>query len=159
MSDDLNLCPICEEGRLTSATHDLVVKHGERTVKVDGLEHSVCDACGEEPVLTEQIRRNQRRVADAKRESDGMLTGDGVRAVREVLGINQQQAAMLFGGGANAFSKYERGDVIQSAAMDRLLKLVLEHPDLLGDLRRMTATAAPTMIHRVAEPHPPVANS
>jgi len=40
----------------------------------------------------------------------------------------------IFGGGANAFSKYERGEVIQSVPMDRLLRLVARYPVLLVEL-------------------------
>lgn len=135
MSESKINCSICEEGRLAVATHDLEIKHGDKTLLVRALEHSVCDVCGEEPVLTEQIRRNQLRIADAKRESDGLLTGAGVRSIREHLGLTQQEAAVVFGGGANAFSKYERGDVSQSVAMDRLLKAASFVPGVLEFLR------------------------
>lgn len=134
MSDKTNLCPICEKGNLSTATHTLKVKHGDTVLVIPDLEHSVCDSCGEEPVLTEQIRRNQLKVADAKRKADGLLTGAGVRSIREQLGLTQQQACQLFGGGTNAFSKYERGDVVQSVAMDRLLKAAAFIPDVVAFL-------------------------
>lgn len=134
---DTTICPICEEGHLSPATHELAIRHGDQNITVRELEHSVCDACGEEPVLTEQIRRNQRKIADAKRCADHLLPGDEIRAVRRQLGLTQQEAAVLFGGGANAFSKYERGDVIQSVAMDRLLRLASLWPFLMVTLRQM----------------------
>lgn len=128
MSESNVICPICEIGQLSLASHDLDVKHGDRVLKVTGLEHSVCDACGETPVLTDQIRRNQQRVADAKRAADDLLPGAEVRAVRAHLGLTQADAARMFGGGANAFSKYERGEVVQSTAMDLLLRVAREVP-------------------------------
>lgn len=131
MSTKTNLCPVCEKGTLSTATHTLEIKHGDNVIVVPDLEHSVCDRCGEEPVLTEQIRRNQLKVADAKRKADGLLTGAEVRSIREQLGLTQQQACLLFGGGTNAFSKYERGDVMQSVAMDRLLKAAAFIPDVV----------------------------
>jgi HTH-type transcriptional regulator/antitoxin MqsA len=57
-----------------------------------------------------------------KKEVDGLLTGAQVRALRERLGINQSEAAKIFGGGLVAFSKYESDDVSQSEAMDKLLR-------------------------------------
>src|SRR5690606_39913720 len=57
------------------------------------------------------------------------------RDARETLRLTQGQAAELFGGGANAFSKCERGDVIQSVAMDRLIRLSLAFPFALDLLR------------------------
>jgi HTH-type transcriptional regulator/antitoxin MqsA len=44
------------------------------------------------------------------------------------LGLTQETASKIFGGGENAFSKYESGKVAQSAAMDRLLRLAYEFP-------------------------------
>ncbi len=73
---DTTICPICKEGHLSPATHELAIRHGDQNITVRELEHSVCDACGEEPVLTEQIRRNQRKIADAKRCADHLLSGD-----------------------------------------------------------------------------------
>ncbi len=141
MNDTTLICPICEEGHLTPAVHDLAIKHGGRTLTVRGLEHSVCDVCGEEPVLTAQIRHNQKKVADAKRAADRLLVADEIVAIRRELNLTQQDAAALFGGGANAFSKYERGEVIQSVAMDRLLRLIDLCPYLLPALQEMAGVA------------------
>ena len=102
---------------------------------VSGLEHYECTTCGADPAFPDQIRRNELIIADAKRRSHGLLTGAEIRELREELGLSQTEAADLFGGGANAFSKYERGEVIQSVPMDRLLRVVHAFPHLLGVLR------------------------
>jgi len=102
---------------------------------VADLECYRCDACGADPVFTDQIRRNQLKIADTKRAHDGLLTGAQIRGVRERLGLTQSQASEVFGGGANAFSKYERGDVMQSVAMDRLLKVADFVPGVMDFLR------------------------
>ncbi|MEC4747449.1 type II toxin-antitoxin system MqsA family antitoxin [Methylomicrobium sp. Wu6] len=90
------------------------------------VEYSVCAKCGAEAILPDQIKRNDCRVRDAWRKVDGLLTGCEIVGLRAKLGLTQQQAAQYFGGGTNAFSKYERGEVIQSAAMDKLMRLALE---------------------------------
>jgi len=90
------------------------------------VDYSVCSKCGAEAILPDQIRRNDCRVRDAWRKADGMLTGEEIVALRAQLGLTQQQAAQYFGGGMNAFSKYERAEVVQSAAMDKLMRLALE---------------------------------
>jgi HTH-type transcriptional regulator/antitoxin MqsA len=122
------LCPVCEEGELSSSTYDADFEWDNVNVHLQGLECSVCSVCGSDPVLPAQLRRNQRRIADARRSVSGLLTGDEVRRVRESLGLTQQEAASVFGGGSNAFSKYERGDVTQSVAMDNILRGVREFP-------------------------------
>ena len=60
-----------------------------------------------------------------------------VRRIRESLGLNQEQAASLFGGGRNAFSKYENGAVTQAASMDRLLRVAERHPHIVRDLEEI----------------------
>jgi len=130
------ICPVCDEGTLTPDRFADDFKHNGGTIHVEGLECYRCDRCGADPVLEDQIRRNHLRIADAKRRADGLLTGEEIRTIRSDLGLSQQDAALLFGGGANAFSKYERGDVVQSVPMDRLLRLAARYPALLDDLRQ-----------------------
>ncbi len=137
MQHDEPICPMCEEGHLTPTTFEGDFKHNGDTIHVGGLECHRCGTCGADPVLEDQIRRNHRRIADAKRRPDGLLLGSEIKALRESLGLTQHEAAAVFGGGANAFSKYERGDVIQSVAMDRLMRLIVNHPHLLDALRVM----------------------
>ncbi|GAA5075356.1 hypothetical protein GCM10025759_18830 [Lysobacter panacisoli] len=92
------------------------------TLLVPGVEASVCSVCEERVVLPEQARRNDRRYADARRAHDGLLTSEEIEGWRTRFGLTQQQAAQLLGGGANAFSKYERGEVTQSRSMDLLIR-------------------------------------
>lgn len=53
-----------------------------------------------------------------------------IRAAREAVGASQREAGSLFGGGANAFYKYESGKATPSAGMAHLLRLALERPEL-----------------------------
>lgn len=130
-------CTECGNGRLHPATWTGAVRHRDLTLHVADLECHRCDACGSDPVFTDQIRRNQRRIADARRSADGLLTGDEIRGIRELLGLTQAQAGELIGGGPMAFSKYERGEVIQSVGMDKFLRVLAMHPFLLETLRSM----------------------
>lgn len=127
-------CPICESGELSPITYRDTFQHNGSEIVVSGLEGYECPVCGADPVFEDQIRRNHRRIVDAKRHADGLLTGEDIRALRERLHLTQKDASALFGGGANAFSKYERGDVVQSVAMDRLLRLIARFPYLLTEL-------------------------
>jgi putative zinc finger/helix-turn-helix YgiT family protein len=116
-------CVLCGKGDLIDDTYSDTFKYDDQEIVVDGLERSLCSVCGSDPIMPEQGRRNQLRVADAKRQHVGLLTSVQIRGIREFLNLSQQAAADLFGGGDNAFSKYERGDVIQSRVMDSALRL------------------------------------
>lgn len=122
-----NRCPLCEEGQL----HE---KQGKNPVEYNGYRaeldffFSVCDVCGAEQAAPEQTRHNKRAMSAFKKEADGLLTGKEVRALRKRLKLTQAQAAKVFGGGVVAFSKYESDDVMQSEAMDKLLRVASNVP-------------------------------
>lgn len=101
------------------------------------MAYTLCKSCGHEFVGAEQIKANDKVVLAAKRNVDGLLTPVQIRQLRKKLGLTQAQAAVFFGGGRNAFSKYERGEVAQSEAMDKLLRLCNAHPSLLSDLANL----------------------
>ncbi len=57
-----------------------------------------------------------------------------IRRIRRKLGLSQIAAARLTGGGHNAFSRYERGEVAPLPAVITLLRLLDKHPELLKDI-------------------------
>jgi HTH-type transcriptional regulator/antitoxin MqsA len=137
-------CPICgASGTLAAESYDGEIKHNGHILTVQGLERSRCFACNAGPVMTDQIRRNQVVIADAKRGIEGFLSGDEIRRVRERLGLSQSAAANVFGGGENAFSKYERGEVLQSFAMDRLLRVAVDVAGVMSQLASYSGESLP----------------
>jgi len=70
-----------------------------------------------------------------------------LRAIRKRLGLNQSEAADIFGGGVNAFSEYERGVRQPAKSTVLLLKLLDQHPDLLPEV---LATGRTQKIHHSA---------
>ncbi len=55
--------------------------------------------------------------------------------VRKKLDLGQREAAEIFGGGVNAFSRYENGKTKPPLALVKLLKLLDRHLDLLSEVR------------------------
>jgi HTH-type transcriptional regulator/antitoxin MqsA len=92
----------------------------------------VADGTDTEGQLTDDdnvIRAAARREAKAK-SRHAVLSPLVIRAIREVCGLSQQEAARVFGGGPKAFEKYESGEVAPSSAMTRLLLLAAKRPKL-----------------------------
>ena len=58
-----------------------------------------------------------------------------IMLVRQKLGLGQKEAADLFGGGVNAFSRYENGKTKPPLALVKLFKILEKHPNLLDELR------------------------
>ena len=55
--------------------------------------------------------------------------------IRKKLKLTQREAAKIAGGGHNAFSRYERGEVKPGQAVLNLFRLLDHHPDLLKEIR------------------------
>lgn len=123
-------CPKCGSSNRDVKIFSDAVEFRNLELDVEGLEESKCRNCGaiyctasqeaQNAVLTKEAYVRQR---DQLRRNNGLLSGDEIARIRELLHLGQREAASLFGGGYNAFNKYESGEVLQSFAMDRLLRL------------------------------------
>lgn len=118
-------CIVCKSDNVSVLSEIEPVKYKSGFVHVN-TAYSICNGCGREFISKDQILSNENELRDKKREFDGLLTSVELKAAREKLGITQKQASEIFGGGANAFSKYERGEVSQSSAMDKLIRIALK---------------------------------
>jgi len=136
MTDKREVCPDCHKGHLQEEVYSDEIRYRDQMLVVEGLKCWVCDHCGAEIIRADQVREGDRLIAEAKRCADGLLSGDEIRAIRKSLDLTQKEASELFGGGQNAFSKYERGEVIQSVAMDRLVRLASEDAHAFRRLQR-----------------------
>lgn len=134
-------CLICGSEEQISLIEDETIQHKEQQLVVP-MAFTRCAGCGYEYVPASQIKENDMAVLAAKRMADGLLTPQQIFEARVALGLTQSEAANLLGGGRNAFSKYERGEVAQSEAMDRLIRLCSRYPVLLQDLKRQCARTA-----------------
>lgn len=124
-----NKCSTCGSSDFEVRIEPDEFQRNDQSYIVD-VEYSVCRQCGDIVIFSEQIKRNDCVLRDAWRKIDGLLTAQEIVALRNKLGLTQQDAAKIFGGGTNAFSKYERSEVIQSVAMDKLMRAALDVPDM-----------------------------
>lgn len=136
------VCPICEEGVLT-------IREGCNENEYKGVNGSVrffyeeCNVCGSEQADASLSLKNKRFMIAFRKQVDGLLTGAEVRALRERLKLKQSEAALVFGGGPTAFSKYESDDVTQSAAMDKLLRVADALPEAFRHLCKLAGQEVP----------------
>lgn len=126
-------CPICEMGQLTPHTDKIMVEHLGQQGQIES-QYAVCDCCGSEQAGAAETRFNKRAMIAFKKQVQGLLTGFELESLRKHWGLTQAEAAKVFGGGPVAFSKYESDDVMQSDAMDRLLRLAAVLPAALDKL-------------------------
>jgi HTH-type transcriptional regulator/antitoxin MqsA len=142
-----HLCPACEQGTLQSRVSDRVIPFEGEPLRVQNLHYSECPVCGEKVVLPAQSKLNEVAYADAKKAKLGLWSCGKIEAFRKKWELTQHAAAALFGGGANAFSKYERGEVIHSKSMDLLMRMFDEVEDvrlLLTEEAKMSLPSVPS---------------
>jgi HTH-type transcriptional regulator / antitoxin MqsA len=129
-------CPQCTQAELVCDTRDMPYAYkGEATVFAQ-ISGDYCPACGEgvfDPATARAI--SAAMAAFAKQVNAARVDPQFISAVRKKLALDQREAAELFGGGANAFSRYETGKTKPPLALVKLLKVLDRHPDLLAEVR------------------------
>lgn len=109
------------------------IEHDGMSEAVTGLSGLCCGTCDEVVFDAESARRyaeaGDRLVMGARQRQQ-----KEIRRIRRKLRLSQVEASRLTGGGHNAFSRYERGEVTPLPAVVNLLKLLDRHPDLLKEL-------------------------
>lgn len=93
-----------------------------------------CDSCQEGVIGSEDRKATQKELQTFRASVDRLLPPDNIKLIREQLHLTQQKASEFFGGGVNAFSRYERGETPIPKPLSQLLQLLCKHPDLLSEL-------------------------
>ena len=129
-------CPICAEAELVHDTRDIpYIYKGEMTT-IPGMTGDFCPACGEAILeAAESARTGALMLEFNKQVNASIVDPEFIVSVRKKLALDQREAAEIFGGGVNAFSRYENGKTKPPLALVKLLKVLERHPDLLAEIR------------------------
>jgi len=94
-----------------------------------------CPACDESITDMPETERVMREMQAFNKQVNAAIVDPGfIASVRKKLDLGQREAAEIFGGGVNAFSRYENGKTKPPLALVKLLKLLDRHPDLLKEV-------------------------
>lgn len=126
-------CPFCGKKYYHHQTKlmTLSYKNTPITVKQPGYW---CDKCGEGVIGGEDRKATQKILQSLRARIDGLLPPDEIKKAREKLHLTQHKAGEIFGGGVNAFSRYERGETPVPKPLSQLLRLLEAHPHLLDEI-------------------------
>jgi len=105
-------CPVCGAAELIHDTRDLPYTD-----------------------MAETDRVMQEMQAFHKQVNAAIVDPAFIASVRKKLDLGQREAAEIFGGGINAFSRYENGKTKPLLALIKLLKVLDRHPDSLKEVR------------------------
>jgi putative zinc finger/helix-turn-helix YgiT family protein len=116
-------CPKClaSEVRPAVVSYSTEVNHDGRLyhVEVPELEVAVCGACGQRLFGN----RADEQVSDALRAKLGLLTPVQIRGGIRALGLRQKEVARQLGVAEATLSRWVTGSLIQSRAMDNLMRV------------------------------------
>ena len=127
-------CLTCGKGDLVEDTRDVSYKyHGEQTV-IKNVHAFFCTECDDFVLDDAEAQRVSDTLAAFRKQCQ---SHDSVfiRSVRKKLRIGQKEAGDLFGGGVNAFSRYETGKTNPPVSLLKLFRILDAHPELLALVR------------------------
>jgi HTH-type transcriptional regulator / antitoxin MqsA len=129
-------CPCCGAAELIRDTRDLPYTYKGETTWITAVTGDFCPACDEVILAREQGDRYSDLLGQFQRQVNAAYVDPAyIVNMRKKLDLDQRQAAELFGGGVNAFSRYETGKTKPPLALVKLLKLLDKHPELLNEIR------------------------
>jgi HTH-type transcriptional regulator/antitoxin MqsA len=129
-------CPSCGAAELIHDTRDITYTYKGESTTIPAVMGEFCPACDESVTDMTETNRVMREMQAFNRQINAAIVDPVFIAnVRKKLNLGQREAAEIFGGGINAFSRYENGKTKPPLALVKLLKVLDRHPDLLNEVR------------------------
>ena len=129
-------CPSCAGAKLVRDTRDIAYTYKGETTTIPAVHGDFCPACGESVLAAAESSRVSAAMLEFNKQVNASIVDPGfIARVRKKLALDQRQAAAIFGGGPNAFSRYENGKTKPPLALVKLLMVLDRHPNLLNEVR------------------------
>jgi HTH-type transcriptional regulator / antitoxin MqsA len=125
-------CPFCGCDRLKKKVVTENFEYKGKSFNYPNYIIYECLACNEEFVDKKSMKESGRAIRDFYRQVDGLLSAaEIIRIRKQRLCLTQDEASKILGGGAKSFARYENSEIIQSKALDNLLRLLDDDPSKL----------------------------
>jgi HTH-type transcriptional regulator/antitoxin MqsA len=129
-------CPNCGAADLVRDTRDLTYAYKGETTVIPNVPGDWCPNCSEMvPDHDDAARVSHEMIAFNRQVNAAAIDPEFIAQVRKKLCLDQKEAGEIFGGGVNAFNRYEKGRTRPPLALVKLLKLLDRHPELLAEVR------------------------
>lgn len=139
-------CPFCSGTLFEKHVSETFTYKGKTLEYPDYIVHE-CNSCSEQLIGQKTMKDSARRLREFYKEVDGLLSASQIRQIRLRLGLNQDAASELLGGGGKSFARYEHSEVIQSLAMDNLLRILDHAPTELHVIKEKNQPCTVTKLH------------
>lgn len=138
---DNETCPLC--GGPAKLVEELnTLRMGTRPVTFTDRFYR-CGRCDEAFFIGEMMDDSLRRATAVIRAEDGLLAPDEIVGLRKKYGLTQADLERLIGAGPKTVVRWERGTVAQNRTADTLLRVLLEHPEVVAGLKRQNGLSKP----------------
>lgn len=128
-------CPCCGGAKLVKDTRDIPYIYKGMSTMIAAVTGEFCPKCEEVVLKREQADRYSEQVGAFQRQVNSeYFDPKYIARIRKKLDLDQRQAAEIFGGGVNSFSRYENGKTKPPLALIKLFKLLEKHPKLLSEI-------------------------
>ena len=129
-------CPYCGKAELKKGKRDMpYIYKGEQTL-IKTVRGDFCPACDEVVLGNSESERTSELMLKFNKEVNAAYIDPAfITQVRKKLQLDQREAAEIFGGGINAFSRYENGKTKPPLALVQLLRVLDRHPELLDEIK------------------------
>ncbi|NSX14891.1 type II toxin-antitoxin system MqsA family antitoxin [Cupriavidus taiwanensis] len=128
-------CPECGGAELVADMRDMPYTYRGETTVIPNVPGQWCPKCGEGVLPRDSDWVSDAMLAFNKQVNAALVDPAYITEVRRKLRLDQREAAEIFGGGVNAFSRYETGRTKPPLALVKLLRLLDRHPELLDEIR------------------------
>lgn len=129
-------CPNCEGRVMVECKKEVPFTYKGESITVNNVSGKYCSQCEEFILDRDESKRVDQILKEFVQEINARTSDPKfIRNVRKKLNLDQQEAGKLFGGGVNAFSRYETGKAEPPVAVVKLFKLLDRHPELLAEVR------------------------
>jgi len=129
-------CLICAHAEIVADTRELPYTYKGESTTIPGVTEEYCPACGEAILDASESARASASMLEFNRQVNASIVDpEFISGVRRRLALDQREAAEIFGGAVNAFSRYGNGKTKPPLALVKLLRGLDRHPDLLEEIR------------------------
>jgi HTH-type transcriptional regulator/antitoxin MqsA len=135
----------CGAAEMVHDTRDVPYTYKGQETTIHNVTGEFCPACNESIHNAQESEQlNAAMLAFTKEVNSATVSPAFIAETRKKLNLDQREAAVIFGGGPNGFSRYENGKTRPPLSLVQLFKLLNKHPELLDELRQKKQDTAVT---------------
>jgi HTH-type transcriptional regulator/antitoxin MqsA len=132
-------CLSCSNAELVHDSRDITHSYKGKSMIIPSVSGDFCPSCGEVILDKSESQRVSAAMLKFNQQVDSMLSiSTFIMDVRKKLGLEQHEAAEIFGSSTSTFSRYENGKTKPPVALVKLFKVLEHHPELLSELKMMS---------------------